>query len=222
MNRKFLRVGLTLVLGASLACSSVIARDKPIPDPIQDAQLASAKGKQTAVIAGGCFWGVEAVYEHVKGVIDVKSGYAGGTAASANYDRVSEGDTGHAEAVQIVFDPSKISYGTILKLFFSVVHDPTTLNRQGPDRGTQYRSAIFYQTDEQKQIAESYIKQLGEAKVFEHPIVTQVTSLPAFYTAEGYHQDYLEHHPDEPYIVAHDRPKLEALRKQYPALYRSR
>jgi peptide-methionine (S)-S-oxide reductase len=165
---------------------------------------------------------VEAVFEHVKGVKDVKSGYAGGSAAAAQYEKVSTGTTGHAESVRIAYDPSRISYGQLLKVFFSVAHNPTELNRQGPDTGTQYRSAIFYSNEEQKRIAQAYIEQLNKAKVFPRPIVTQVGSLESFHEAEAYHQDYLAHHPDEPYIVINDIPKVENLRKQLPGLYKAK
>jgi peptide-methionine (S)-S-oxide reductase len=176
--------------------------------------------QDTAVFAGGCFWGVEAVFEHVKGVISVTSGYAGGTAKSPSYEDVSDGGTGHAESVQVIFDPSQISYGTLMRIFFSVAHDPTQLNRQGPDVGTQYRSAIFYAGDQQKREAEAYIAQLTAAKYFKRPIVTQVAPLTAFYAAEDYHQDFAEKHPLHPYIVINDRPKVAALQKQFPDLYR--
>ena len=194
----------------------------PIPNPTIDAPLAKVKGEQTAVLAGGCFWGIEAVYEHVKGVTRVESGYAGGSAETAQYGTVSSGRTGHAESVHITYDPSVITYGQLLKVFFAVAHDPTELNRQGPDTGTQYRSAIFYANDEQKRIAESYISQLDQAKVFPHKIVTQVAPLKEFHEAESYHQDYLANHPNEPYIVYNDLPKLESLRKQLPELYREK
>jgi len=217
----FLSVAIILVVTAMWACSSVTASAVAIPDPTLDAPLASAKGEQTAVLAGGCFWGVEAVFEHVKGVTDVKSGYSGGSAANAEYEKVGTGETGHAESVRVTYDPSQISYGQLLKVFFSVAHDPTELNRQGPDSGTQYRSAIFYANDEQKGIAQAYIKQLDQAKVFARPIVTQVAALKSFNEAEGYHQDYLAHHPDEPYIVINDQPKIENLRKQLPGLYKA-
>jgi peptide-methionine (S)-S-oxide reductase len=210
-----------LLIGTSMACNTATAATE-IPDPVFDAPLASAKGKQTAVLAGGCFWGVEAVYEHVKGVAEAKSGYSGGSAGEADYHKVSTGQTGHAEAVQITYDPSQISYGQLLKVFFSVAHNPTELNRQGPDRGTQYRSAIFYSNEEQKRVAEAYIDQLNRAKVFTGPIVTQVAALESFHEAEGYHQDYLAKHPDEPYIVINDLPKVENLRKQLPGLYKAK
>jgi len=211
-----------LLIGTSMACNTVTASATRIPDPVLDAPLASAKGEQTAVLAGGCFWGVEAVFEHVKGVTDVTSGYSGGSAAAAQYGKVSTGQTGHAESVRITYDPSQISYGRLLKVFFSVAHDPTELNRQGPDRGTQYRSAIFYSNEEQKHIAQAYIDQLNKAKLFAGPIVTQVGPLESFHEAESYHQDYLAHHPDEPYIVINDMPKVENLRKQLPDLYKAK
>ena len=216
-------LGLALVLvGISLACNSAKASATKIPDPALDAPLANVKGEQTAVLAGGCFWGVEAVFEHVKGVIKVTSGYSGGPANAAQYEKVSTGETGHAESVRIVYDPSKISYGQLLKVFFAVAHDPTELNRQGPDTGTQYRSAIFYGNEEQKRIAEAYIDQLDKAKVFRTAIVTKVTPFQSFYEAESYHQDYLAQHPNEPYIVFNDLPKLEDLRKHFPDLYKAK
>ncbi|EEG09998.1 peptide-methionine (S)-S-oxide reductase MsrA [Pseudogulbenkiania ferrooxidans] len=180
----------------------------------------AAHGSQVAVLAGGCFWGVDAVFKHVKGVTSVVSGYSGGSAASAQYETVSSGTTGHAEAVKISYDPAKVSYGQLLQVFFAVAHDPTELNRQGPDHGTQYRSAIFYADAGQKQVAQAYIAQLDKARVFGQPIVTQVVQLKAFYPAEGYHQNFLALHPDNPYIVINDLPKLDALRRAFPALYR--
>ncbi len=217
----FLSAAIILIVTAMVACSAATASATAIPDPALDAPLASAKGEQTAVLAGGCFWGVEAVFEHVKGVTDVRSGYSGGSAATAQYEKVSTGETGHAESVRITYDPSQISYGQVLKVFFSVAHDPTELNRQGPDTGTQYRSAIFYSNDEQKRIAQAYINQLNRAKVFARPIATQVAALQSFNEAEAYHQDYLVHHPDEPYIVINDQPKIENLRKELPGLYKA-
>jgi peptide-methionine (S)-S-oxide reductase len=202
----------------SLACNAASAAVR-IPNPVVDSPLATTKGEQTAVIAGGCFWGIEAVFKHVKGVIGATSGYSGGSAKTAQYDMVSAGDTGHAESVRITYDPSQISYGQLLKVFFSVAHDPTQLNRQGPDAGTQYRSAIFYSNEEQKRIAQGYIDQLNQAKVFESSIVTQVVALDSFYKAEAYHQDYAARHPNEPYIRFHDLPKVENLRKEFPDLY---
>jgi peptide-methionine (S)-S-oxide reductase len=190
-----------------------------IPSPAVDAPLAKTKSTQTVVLAGGCFWGIQAVFEHVKGVTAVTAGYSGGAANTAQYETVSTGTTGHAESVQITYDPSQVSYGQILRVFFSVAHNPTELNRQGPDDGTQYRSSIFYANDEQKRIAQSYIAQLDQAKVFSAPIVTQVVALKGFYPAEAYHQDYAVHHPDEPYIRINDLPKVEHLRQQLPELY---
>ncbi|MCR4302887.1 MAG: peptide-methionine (S)-S-oxide reductase MsrA [Gallionella sp.] len=179
----------------------------------------AAPAVQTAVFAGGCFWGVDAVFKHVKGVTDVVSGYAGGTAATAHYDMVSTGSTGHAESVRVRFDPAQVSYQQLLQVFFSVAHDPTQLNRQGPDTGSQYRSAIFYTSDEQRTIAQSAIQNLTAARAFSAPIVTQSVPLRQFYPAEEYHQNYLALHPYQPYIVFHDMPKLEHLRKQFPTLY---
>ena len=222
MYRAFFRASALLLISTSIACNTATASANEIPDPALDTPLASVKGKQVAVLAGGCFWGVEAVFEHVKGVTDVKSGYSGGPAAAAQYETVSTGQTGHAESVRITYDPSQISYGQLLKVFFSVAHDPTELNRQGPDTGTQYRSAIFYSNEEQKRIAEAYINQLNKAKVFSRPIVTQVASLGSFHEAESYHQDYLANHPDDRYIVINDLPKLENLRKHLPALYKAK
>lgn len=217
-----LSAGIFLLIVTMVACGAATASATAIPDPALDAPLASSKGDQTAVLAGGCFWGVEAVFEHVKGVTNVTSGYAGGSPATAQYEKVGTGETGHAESVRISYDPSQISYGQLLKVFFSVAHDPTELNRQGPDSGTQYRSAIFYANDEQKRIAQAYIDQLNRAKVFARPIVTQVAALQSFNEAEGYHQDYLINHPDQPYIVINDLPKVENLRKQLPGLYKAK
>lgn len=180
---------------------------------------AAANEKQTAVLAGGCFWGVEAVFEHVKGVSEVVSGYSGGDEKTANYPRVSSGGTDHAESVKITYDPTQISYGKLLKIYFSVAHDPTQVNRQGPDKGPQYRSAIFVTNDEQRQIAASYIAQLNQSKAFPKAIATQVVSMNTFYAAEPEHQDFLVHNPQHPYIVRHDLPKLVQLRKQFPDLY---
>ena len=191
-----------------------------LPNPVVDAALAAKPGEQTAVVSGGCFWGIQAVFQHVKGVKTAISGYAGGSAATAEYEVVSTGATGHAESVKITYDPAQISYGQLLKVFFSVAHDPTQLNRQGPDTGTQYRSAIFYANEEQKHIAEAYIAQLGQAKSFPRPIVTQVVPLKAFYPAEAYHQNYATIHPDNPYIAINDAPKVDHLREQLPDLYK--
>lgn len=221
MTRRWFRVLALVPVVITLACN-VATATVAIPDPVVDAPLAAAKGEQTAVLAGGCFWGIEAVFEHIKGVIAAESGYAGGSASTANYETVSGGRTGHAESVRIKYDPSQISYGQLLKVFFSVAHDPTQLNRQGPDTGTQYRSAIFCSNEDQKRIAQAYIHQLDQAKVFERPIVTAVGIGITFYVAEGYHQDYVVHHPNEPYIVMHDLPKVANLRKDFPSLYRPR
>ena len=180
---------------------------------------AAAATEQTAVFAGGCFWGVDAVFKHVKGVTEVVSGYAGGNAATAHYDLVSNGDTGHAESVQVRFDPTRVSYQQLLQVFFSVAHDPTQLNRQGPDSGTQYRSAIFYTSAEQQNTAQGYIQQLTAKRTFSAPVVTQVVPLQQFYPAEEYHQNYLALHPYQPYIVYNDKPKVEQLHKQFPALF---
>ncbi|MGH7655372.1 MAG: peptide-methionine (S)-S-oxide reductase MsrA [Gemmatimonadaceae bacterium] len=182
--------------------------------------LAAAAQSQTAVFSGGCFWGVDAVFKHVKGVTRVVSGYSGGEAATAHYDIVSEGTTGHAESVQVTFDPSKVTYQTLLKVFFSVAHDPTELNYQGPDQGTQYRSAIWYANADQQKAAQAAIAELTRQKAYKHPIVTQVVPLKKFYPAEDYHQNYLAQHLTQPYIVYNDIPKVENLKAKYPALYR--
>jgi peptide-methionine (S)-S-oxide reductase len=201
----------------ALGASAVFAAQATsFPDPT--VASAPVTGKQTAVLAGGCFWGVAGVFERVKGVTDVESGFAGGEKATAHYERVSEGDTGHAESVKITYDPTKVTYGQLLKVYFAVAHDPTELNRQGPDSGTQYRSAIFYANDDQKRVAEAYIKQLDDEHVYSRPIVTQVVPLKAFYEAEGYHQHFLDLHPDNMYIQVNDMPKIMALKKELPAL----
>ena len=208
----------TAALALAFAAPSRAADDAVVvPPPAIDA--APASGIQTAVVAGGCFWGVQGVFQHTAGVVNAVSGYAGGTKASADYHTVSSGTTGHAESVEIKYDPKKISYGKILQIFFSVVHDPTQLNRQGPDTGTQYRSAIFTTSDEQKKIADAYIAQLNAAKVFSKPIVTKVGALEAFYPAEAYHQDYLTLHPNQPYIAYNDIPKVENLKKLFADNY---
>jgi len=191
----------------------------PFPAASLDDSLAPEPGHDSIVVAGGCFWGVQAVFQHTRGVLRATSGYAGGSTRNPSYELVSSGSTGHAESVEVVFDPSKISLGGLLKVFFAVAHDPTELNRQGPDEGTQYRSMILVSRDRQVSIARSYIEQLDGAKVYRHKIVTEVVPLRAFYPAESYHQDYVFRHPFEPYIMINDRPKVEALRKQYPDLY---
>ena len=198
------------------AVFSLTAFGAALPNPAVDS--APATGTQTAVFSGGCFWGVDAVYKHVKGVKNVVSGYSGGEAKTAQYETVSTGRTGHAESVKVTFDPSVVTYGQLLKVFFAVAHDPTELNYQGPDHGTQYRSAIFYGSEEQKRVATAYIAQLNSAHVYHAPIVTEVAPLKAFYTAEPHHQNYLALHPDQPYIAINDMPKLSALKKELPEL----
>ena len=207
------------VLAATLACQAGSGAGAAVPAPVVDEAKAAAKGKETAVVAGGCFWGIQAVFQHVKGVHSATAGYSGGTVKNPDYEMVSSGETGHAESVQIVYDPSQVTYGELLRVFFSVALDPTELNRQGPDRGTQYRSVIFYSNDEQKHIAEAYIAQLDQAKVYPRKIVTQVVPLQAFYDAEDYHQNYATIHPSDPYIVFNDAPKVANLRKEFPELY---
>jgi peptide-methionine (S)-S-oxide reductase len=214
VTRSFLNILSVLVLGAA-----AWAANGPLPAPAVDAPTAKAQSEQTAVVAGGCFWGIQAVFQHVKGVVSATSGYSGGASVTAHYEVVSTGATGHAESVKIVYDPSQITYGELLRVFFSVALDPTELNRQGPDEGTQYRSAIFYSSDEQQHIAEAYIAQLDKAKVFSRPIVTQVVPLKAFYAAEAYHQNYAANHPDDLYIRYNDAPKVTRLRQQFPDLY---
>ena len=205
---------MTLVHACGLAESAVA-----LPAPAVDIPASAARGPQTAVFAGGCFWGVEAVFRHVKGVSSAVSGYAGGNSKTAEYMIVSSGTTGHAESVQVTYDPTKVSYGQLLKVFFSVAHDPTQLNRQGPDSGTQYRSAIFTTSDEQMRVAKAYVAQLDRANAFGHPIVTEIVPLPKFYPAEAYHQNYLALNPTQPYIVFNDLPKLANLKTQFPDLY---
>ena len=210
-------IGL-LAISAVSAVPSFAAEDAVvIPPPAMDVQHAS--GIQTAVLAGGCFWGVQGVFQHTKGVVSAVSGYAGGNKTTADYHMVSTGTTGHAESVEIKFDPNKISYGKILQIFFSVVHDPTQLNRQGPDTGTQYRSAIFTTSDDQKKVADAYIAQLNTAGVYRKPIVTKVGPLQGFYAAEAYHQDYLTLHPTQPYIAYNDIPKVENLKRLFAENY---
>jgi peptide-methionine (S)-S-oxide reductase len=211
---------LLLVLTGSLGIHAGEAA-VTVPAPLLDDKPA-AGSLRTAVLAGGCFWGVQGVYQHLNGVKKVLSGFAGGERSTAEYATVSEGDTGHAESVQIVYDPAKVTYGQILQVFFSVAHDPTQLNRQGPDVGTQYRSAIFYGDETQKKIAEAYIAQLGKAGVYPQRIVTRVDPLRGFYAAEGYHQDYLLNHPNDPYIVFNDLPKVHNFQRTLPALYNPR
>jgi peptide-methionine (S)-S-oxide reductase len=216
--------GLFLALAFTisfLACSAqVSANGSPkVPPAATDIPLAAKAGEQKAVFAGGCFWGTQAVFERVKGVLKTTAGYTGGSAATATYAQVTTETTGHAESVEIVYDPSRITYGQLLRVFFSVAHDPTQLNRQGPDVGTSYRSAIFYSNDEQKRLADAYIAQLNAAKVFSKPIVTDVTPLKGFYRAEDYHQDYALKNPNDGYIEICDRPKIAALKQQFPELF---
>ena len=198
---------------------SCVASDDGFWSAGPPAGLPAGAPLDTAVFAGGCFWGIEAVFEHIRGVRSAVSGYAGGKTTSPSYEEVSTGSTGHAESVRVVYDPAVVSYGQLLQVFFSVAHDPTQLNRQGPDHGTQYRSAIFYRTLDQQRAAEGYIRQLTAAKTFAKPIVTQIVPLTAFYPAEDYHQDYMAHHPNQPYIVYNDAPKVEQLRVRFAQLY---
>ena len=227
MNDLFVRRFATLFIAATVmgfsACglAGKDAETVQLPDPTVDAPLAKTRGQQTAVLAGGCFWGIQLVYQHVKGVTSATSGYSGGSANNADYKLVTTGKTGHAESVKITYDPSQISYGQLLKIYFSVAHDPTQLNRQGPDTGTQYRSAVFYTDAEQQRIAQAYINQLQSAKVYSQPIVTKVVPLSAFYPAEKYHQDYATLHPHEPYIMFNDLPKLANFKVTFPTLYRT-
>jgi peptide-methionine (S)-S-oxide reductase len=222
MSRLFSLIVLFVV---AIAVVGVYTRAKgagrsPIPAAATDAALAQKPGKQTAVFAGGCFWGTQSVFERVKGVRDTFVGYSGGSPGTATYDQVTTETTGHAESVEVVYDPSQITYGQLLRIFFSVAHDPTQLNRQGPDVGTSYRSAIFYSNEEQKRISQAYIAQLDAAHVFPSKIVTQVVPLTGFYTAEAYHQHYADANPDNPYILVCDRPKIAALKEQFPELFK--
>ncbi|HSS98643.1 MAG TPA: peptide-methionine (S)-S-oxide reductase MsrA [Terriglobales bacterium] len=215
-SRSFLGFLFTIFL---VACTANAIPKTPIPAPTTDVPLATTSGKQTAVFAGGCFWGTQSVFERVKGVIKTTAGYSGGSKATATYAQVGTETTGHAESVEVVYDPSKITYGQLLRIFFSVAHDPTTLNRQGPDVEQSYRSVIFYANDDQKRLAAAYIKQLDDAKVFPAKIVTEVTPLKGFYNAEAYHQDYALNNPDNPYILVCDVPKIKALKEQFPDLF---
>ncbi|HTW35596.1 MAG TPA: peptide-methionine (S)-S-oxide reductase MsrA [Rhizomicrobium sp.] len=219
---RFLKNGAAAGLVAAALILPACADESPkeIPAAQLDAPKTQAAGTETAVLSGGCFWGMQGVFEHLKGVSQVVSGYSGGDARSAHYEIVSTGTTGHAETARITFDPKQVSYGEILRVYFSVAHDPTELDRQGPDDGTQYRSDIWYTNDMQKKIADAYIRQLTAARVFSAPIVTRVDPYRGFYPAEGYHQDYLIHNPDAPYIVYNDLPKIAAFRRLYAGLYR--
>jgi peptide-methionine (S)-S-oxide reductase len=210
---------ILLVLMASMACQAGSKDKEMVPSPVMDESKPATPERRTAVLAGGCFWGVQAVFQHVKGVISATSGYAGGTMKNPDYETVSTGSTGHAESVEIVYDPSQVSYGQLLWIFFSVAHDPTELNRQGPDEGTQYRSVIFYTNDVQKHVAQAYIAQLEQAHVFRQKIVTEVAPLKAFYPAEAYHQNYAALHPDNLYIRYNDAPKVANLQKEFPEMY---
>ncbi|WP_434109576.1 peptide-methionine (S)-S-oxide reductase MsrA [Paraburkholderia caffeinilytica] len=220
----FTRLAACVAIAASVFAAQRIANSAEaatrIPPPAQDEKV-GATHSETAVFAGGCFWGVQGVFEHVRGVKQVASGYTGGAAGTAQYETVSEGDTGHAESVQITYDPTQITYGRLLQIFFSVAHDPTELNYQGPDHGTQYRSAIFPANPEQRAVAQSYIAQLGKAHVFSGPIVTRVEDFKGFYPAENYHQNFLALHPDYPYIAINDLPKVNELKRMFPDLYRN-
>jgi peptide-methionine (S)-S-oxide reductase len=220
-KRAFLPTLLAVVGAAWQLASCAAEAPVNVPAPALDNPKQSG-ALQTAVLSGGCFWGVQGVYEHVRGVERVVSGYAGGDRSTASYETVSRGTTGHAESVQITFDPAKVSYGELLQIFFSVAHDPTQLNRQGPDVGTQYRSAIVYADDTQKNIATTYVAQLNKAGVFHRPIVTTIDKLKGFYPAESYHQDYLERHPSNPYIAYNDLPKVENLKRLFPNYYSDR
>jgi peptide-methionine (S)-S-oxide reductase len=219
MSRFLYLLFVMITIVGVISCSAADGRNSPVPAASIDVPMAPARSEQTAVVAGGCFWGIQAVFQHVKGVLNATSGYSGGEAKTAEYELVSTGETGHAESVKITYDASQITYGQLLRVFFSVAHDPTQLNRQGPDEGTQYRSVIFYANDEQKRIAEAYINQLGKDKAFSRRIVTQVAPLKAFYPAEAYHQNYAARHPDNLYIVFNDAPKVTHLRKQFPDLF---
>jgi len=211
-------------LGGGMGAIAAEEKAVKLPAPAVDTPVATQAARETAVFAGGCFWGVQGVFQHTKGVLNAVSGYAGGDKSTASYNQIGSGRTGHAESVQITYDPKQISYGKLLQIYFSVAHDPTTLNRQGPDSGTQYRSAIFYKDASQKQVAEKYIAQLDAAKVFPEKIVTQLTPLAApiaFYPAEAYHQDYATLHPTQPYIARFDLPKIANLKTMMPDLYRA-
>jgi peptide-methionine (S)-S-oxide reductase len=219
---KFTRVAVlyALLSAALAACHLASAANTALPMPATDEAVAPGEGLRTAVVAGGCFWGIQDVFQHVKGVVSATSGYSGGSAATAHYEVVSSGITEHAESVQVTYDPKQITYGQLLRVFFAVGHDPTQLDRQGPDTGVQYRSVIFYRDAEQQRVAEAYLAQLRDAKVFARPIVTRVTPFKAFYEAEGYHQDYARRHPQDLYIVYNDAPKVAQLQHEFPELYR--
>ena len=218
--KRSLLAGCAVLATLFALTTGTASKSAPFPDPTVDDALAAESAQRSVVVAGGCFWGVQAVFQHVKGVVSATSGYSGGTVKNPSYEAVCTGRTGHAESVQVVYDPSKVTLGQILKTFFSVAHDPTEMNRQGPDTGAQYRSAVFYADEGQQRITRAYIEQLNQAKIFRRPIATQVVALEQFYQAEAYHQDYAAKHPYEPYIAINDLPKVDALRKQLPDLYR--
>lgn len=224
LGRLLLAALLIAAVAGVVTYSNVAASEKKValPKAAVDEPLATKSSQETAVVAGGCFWGIQAVFQHVNGVVSATSGYSGGSSSTAEYETVSTGTTNHAESVKIVYDPSKITYGQLLQVFFSVAHDPTQLNRQNPDEGTQYRSVIFYGSDEQKKVAEDYVAQLDQAKVFPKKIVTQIVPLKAFYPAEGYHQNYAALHPDNPYIAHYDLPKVANLQEMFPQLYHAK
>jgi peptide-methionine (S)-S-oxide reductase len=222
---RVIKAALLVVIGIAFACNAAnhpsnIADLKDLEPPSPPAGAESEKGKQKAVFAGGCFWGVEAVFEHVKGVTDVRSGYSGGAKETAEYEKVGTGKTGHAESVEVTYDPGKVTYQQLLFVFFSVAHDPTQLNFQGPDHGPQYRSAIFYMDEEQKKLALAFIDAINKSKVLPAPVVTEVVPFEAFYPAEDYHQDYMRNNPTDPYIVYNDKPKVAALKTKFPELYK--
>jgi len=218
--KRYILAGAALLVTFVVLSRGASTKSAPFPDPALDDQLAPASSQRSVVVAGGCFWGIQAVFQHVKGVSSAMSGYSGGTVKNPSYEAVCTGRTGHAESVRVVYDPSQVSFGQLLKVFFSVAHDPTEVNRQGPDTGTQYRSIIFYENADQQKIARAYIEQLDAAKTFRKPIATQLVPLDQFYQAEGYHQDYATKHPYEPYIAINDLPKVDHLQKQLPDLYR--
>lgn len=222
-NRIFTFVGIGITLLVISVSGNVFAGGENvtnIPDPVTDVSTSVANGKETAVFAGGCFWGMEAIFENTKGVSEVVSGFSGGSKETAFYEQVSRGETEHAEAIKITYDPTQISYGELLKIYFGVAHDPTQLNRQGPDYGKQYRSSIFFINNEQKKVAEAYMEQLNKKQIFKNPIVTELVPLDSFYVAEEYHQNFVVRNPNHPYVVVHDMPKLEQFQKQFPELYK--
>ena len=218
-KRMMSTIATAACLVSAVACNTKVQAAAALPNPTVDEQKGAAKTPETMVLAGGCFWGVQAVFEHTKGVLQAVDGYSGGSQHTADYETVSTGSTGHAESVKVTYDPTQVTYGELLKVFFTVALDPTELNRQGPDEGTQYRSVLFYSTPEQQKIAAAYIAQLNAAKAFHKPIVTQVVPLKAFYPAEAYHQDYAQIHPDNGYIYMNDAPKVTALSRELPDMY---